>query len=205
MVLRGMCPPMANSEKRNFQWVKLGLIFLVFLAFSIGMGYLIETLLAHHHIPANMPAWLALLIVIGILAVINVSAIPVPFGVSLMIVAAQHWNPVLVALCGSLGASLGEFSSYFFGYLGKRISIYDDTFGYNLVKNWVGKYGMWAIAFLSFQPVLPFEVGGFVARIARMPIFKFLPSIWIGKFPKYLILVYLGEVAIHFFQHIHIR
>ncbi len=196
---------MANLGKGNFRWVKLGLIFLGFLAFSIGMGYLTESLLGHRYIPEHVPAWLALLIIIGILGVINLSAVPLPFGVALVIVASQHWNPVLVALCGSLGASLGEFSSYFFGYLGKRISISDNLVGYNLVKNWVAKYGIWAIALLSFQPVLPFEIGGFVAGVARMPVRKFLPSIWIGKFPKYLILVYLGTAAMHFFQHIQIR
>src|SRR5512136_2124426 len=117
---------MADLGKGSFRWVKLGLIFLGFLAFSIGMGYLTESLLGHRYIPEHMPAWLALLIIIGILGIINVSAIPLPFGVALIIVASQHWNPVLVALCGSLGASLGEFSSYFFGYLGKRISISDN-------------------------------------------------------------------------------
>jgi membrane protein YqaA with SNARE-associated domain len=117
-----------------------------------------------------------------------------------MVVAAAHWNPVLVALFGSLGASLGEFSSYFFGYLGKRISINENMTGYRLVQTWIRKYGIWAIALLSFQPVLPFEIGGFIAGLARMPIHLFLPAIWIGKFPKYLILIYLGSTIVHFFH-----
>lgn len=117
-----------------------------------------------------------------------------------MLVAAAHWNPVPVALAGSLGATLGEFSGYFFGYLGKRISIDENTPGYKTVNRWVLKYGMWAIALLSFQPVIPFEIGGFIAGVVKMPVRRFLPAIWIGKFPKYLILIYLGNTLIYYLR-----
>lgn len=195
---------MAGIENRGTRWLKLGLAFLGFVVLSIGLGYLIQSLLANYSVPANIPAWMALLIVFGILAVVNVSVLPLPFGVSIMLVAAAHWNPILVALFGSLGASLGEFSSYFFGYLGKRISINENMTGYRLVQTWIRKYGLWAIALLSFQPVLPFEIGGFIAGLARMPIHLFFPAIWIGKFPKYLILIYLGGTIMHFFHSFHI-
>ena len=189
---------------RRTRWIKLGFAFLGFIALSIGVGYLTQYLLANYSIPSNIPAWTALLIILGILAVVNLSVLPLPFGVSIMVVAAAHWNPVLVALFGSLGASLGEFSSYFFGYLGERISINENTPGYKLVQTWIRKYGIWAIALLSFQPVLPFEVGGFIAGVAKMPIRLFLPAIWIGKFPKYLILIYLGSTIMHFSHLFHI-
>jgi hypothetical protein len=55
-----------------------------------------------------------------------------------------------------------------------------------------------AIAFLSFQPILPIEIGGFIAGAARMPIHTFLPALWIGKFPKYLVLIYLGSTLFRF-------
>ena len=195
---------MARMGNKRTRWLKLGLASLGFIVLSIGLGYLVQYLLADYSIPLNIPAWTALLIVFGILAVINLSVLPLPFGISIMLVAAAHWNPILVALFGSLGASLGEFSGYFFGYLGKRISINENTTGYKLVQAWIRKYGMWAIALLSFQPVLPFEVGGFIAGLARMPIHQFLPAIWIGKFPKYLILIYLGSTILHFFHLPHI-
>ena len=191
---------MAGMGNKRTRWLKLGLAFLGFIVLSIGLGYLTQYLLANYSIPLNIPAWTALLIVFGILAVVNLSVLPLPFGISIMLVAATHWNPILVALFGSLGASLGEFSSYFFGYLGKRISINENTTRYKLVQTWIRKYGMWAIALLSFQPVLPFEIGGFIAGLAKMPIHQFLPAIWIGKFPKYLILIYLGGTIMHFFH-----
>jgi uncharacterized membrane protein YdjX (TVP38/TMEM64 family) len=74
-----------------------------------------------------------------------------------------------------------------------------------MVRGWIQKYGWWTIALLSFQPILPFELGGFIAGQAKMPVRQFLPTIMLGKFPKYLILVYLGDLVIRFFPHMHIR
>jgi uncharacterized membrane protein YdjX (TVP38/TMEM64 family) len=188
---------MAESGKnKTWRWTKLGLTILVFVAVSIGLGYLFQTLLSSYEIPEDIPVWLALLIVFGMLAAVNLTLLPLPFGVSLKIAAAGDWNPVLVALAGSLGATLGEFSGYFFGYLGKKVSIKDDTPFYLTVRRWVEKYGVWAIAFISFQPVIPFDIGGFTAGITHMPVRKFVPAVWIGKFPKYLIFVYLGDAVI---------
>jgi uncharacterized membrane protein YdjX (TVP38/TMEM64 family) len=191
---------MPSAKTGRFRWIKLALTFLAFVVVSLGVGYLVQYFLARQHISLDIPAWKGLLVMFGVLLVVNVSVLPLPFGVSLMLVAASHWNPVLVALVGSLGASLGEFSSYFFGYLSKRITIDENTPGYQLVRGWITKYGMWAIALISFQPVIPFEIGGFIAGLVKMPIRQFLPAIWIGKFPKYLILVYLGSTVLNLFH-----
>jgi leucyl-tRNA synthetase/membrane protein YqaA with SNARE-associated domain len=99
---------------------------------------------------------------------------------------------LLVALACSLGASLCEMSGYYAGALGKKIAIPDELSGYKLMQRWIQKYGVWAIALLSFQPLLPIEVGGFIAGAARMPVRKFLPALWLGKYPKYIILMYGG-------------
>jgi uncharacterized membrane protein YdjX (TVP38/TMEM64 family) len=188
---------MASIRNRRNRWLKLVLTFLGFIVISLGLGYLIRYFLARYHIPLNIPTWKALLLVFGILTVINLSVLPLPFGISIMLVAAAIWNPILVTLSGSLGATLGEFSGYFFGYLGKRISIDENTPGYKMVHGWLVKYGMWAITLLSFQPIIPFEIGGFIAGAVKMPINRFLPAIWIGKFPKYLMLIYLGNTLMH--------
>lgn len=130
--------------------------------------------------------------------VINLSVLPLPFGVSIMLVAASHWNPVLVAFIGSIGASIGECSAYFFGSLGKKVAINDNAPGYAMMHRWISRYGMWAIALISFQPIVPFEIGGFIAGLTEMPFCQFLPALWIGKFPKYLALIFLGTEVIHF-------
>jgi len=194
---------MAGQKKESgIHWLKLGLTALAFLAVSVGLGYLFQLLLINLQIPLDIPAWLAFLIVFGLLAVVNFTLIPLPFGVSIMLVAASQWNPLLVALAGSLGATLGEFSGYFFGYVGKRLAVKEDVPLYKLVQTWVHKYGMWAIAFISFQPIIPFDIGGFVAGITRMPVRKFLLAVWIGKFPKYIIFIYLGDTILRLFPSI---
>jgi uncharacterized membrane protein YdjX (TVP38/TMEM64 family) len=193
----------ANKPNRTRRWLKLGLTALVFLVISVGLGYLIQSLLANYQIPENIPTWEALLIIFGILIVINLTVLPLPFGIAIMLAAASQWNPVLVALAGAAGASLGEFSGYFFGYLGKRVAFNEETPGYYTVRRWIHKYGMWAIALLSFQPILPFEIGGFIAGVLRMPVRKILPAIFIGRFPKYLIFIYLGSTILQIFSYFH--
>jgi membrane protein YqaA with SNARE-associated domain len=188
-----------KKGERKIHWLRLVLTAVAFLAVSLGLGYLFQMLLAGYQISQDVPMWLGLLVVFGLLAAVNLTLLPLPFGISIMLVAAEYWNPVLVGLAGSLGASLGEFSGYFFGFLGKKFSIDENTAGYKLVHDWVCKYGMWAIAFISFQPVIPFDIGGFVAGITRMPLVKFLPAVWIGKFPKYLIFIFLGDTLTRVF------
>ncbi len=193
---------MEKKENQTIRWAKLILAIVLFIVISVGFGFLLQWLFTHFKVSLNVPQWAALLTIFVVLLLVNLSLfIPLPFGVSLMLVAAAHWNPILVALVGALGAGLGEFSGYFFGYLGKKIAINENTPSYKLVRGWIRRYGMWAIAFLSFQPIIPFEIGGFIAGVARMPVRQFLPAVWIGKFPKYIILIYLGNTIFHFFQH----
>jgi uncharacterized membrane protein YdjX (TVP38/TMEM64 family) len=89
-------------------------------------------------------------------------------------------------------------SGYYTGILGKKIAIPDNLSGYKLMKKWIAKYGFWAIAFLSLQPILPIEVAGIIAGAARMPVRKFLPALILGKIPKYVIIVYAGLGVIRF-------
>ena len=190
---------MLNDPKDiKIHWLRLILIAVGFLVLSIILGYFLQILFSRFHIPKGSSAWLVYLIIFGVALVINLSVIPLPVAISLMIVAAHNWNPVLVALSGSLGASLGESSSYLVGYFGTRIAIKKEVMGYKMIQGWIKRFGFWAIAFLSFQPILPIEIGGFIAGLAKMPAKLFLPALWLGKFPKYLILIYAAIGLIHF-------
>ena len=124
---------------------------------------------------------------------------PVPFAVAIMVSAAKEFNPVLVALCAATGGSLGELSGYYAGRLGKSIAIPDSIIGYKRLEQWLQKYGVWAIMVLAFQPIIPFDVGGIFAGVSKMPLRKFLPALWIGKFPKYVLMTYAGLGLINFF------
>jgi membrane protein YqaA with SNARE-associated domain len=117
-----------------------------------------------------------------------------------MLAAAGQFNPILVALVCSLGACIGEMNGYYAGLLGKKIAFAGETKGYLLMKKWIDRWGFWAIVFLSLQPILPIEVGGIIAGATKMPVSKFFPALCLGKFPKYLILIYGGLGVISLFS-----
>ncbi len=181
---------------KKINWFKLGVIFVVFVVFSVAIAYGAQIILGGMHLPLHKYELAAYLTIFLVSLVVNLSLIPLPFALSVMIAAAGTWNPILVALVGSVGASLGEMSYYYLGFLSKKVAIPDDIIGYQTVKAWVDKYGMWAIAFLSFQPVIPIEIGGLVAGLTKFPLVKFLIALWIGKFPKYIILIYMGTALV---------
>jgi uncharacterized membrane protein YdjX (TVP38/TMEM64 family) len=180
------------KQHSQIQWVKLGLAIAGFLILSFALAYLLQIYIVKLNLASYTFEPLVYLIVFGITAIVNVSVLPLPIAVSIMIAAALQWNPVLVALFGSIGASIGECSHYYLGVAGKTMAIPDRVMGYKLIQRWIARYGFWALAFLSFQPILPFEIGGFIAGAVKMPLYKFLPALWIGRFPKYLILIFAG-------------
>jgi membrane protein YqaA with SNARE-associated domain len=189
--------PKNQNPPAKIHWVKLTVTIIAVFALSVLLYWILQRFVAPH-ISLSHVAWAAYLTLFGVTLLINLSFIPLPFAVSLMIAAAGQYNPVMIALVCSLGASLGEMSGYYVGLLGKKVALANEGRAYQLMKKWIDKYGFWAIAFLSFQPVLPIEVGGIIAGAAKMPVGKFLPALWVGKFPKYIILIYAGLGLIHF-------
>ena len=198
MVVKLAC---VRQMKRGNQvyWLRLVASFLMLIALSFGLAYLTRSLVTRFHVPLDEFASLAYLSILATTLVCNLTVIvPVPVATSIMIAAATSWNPVMVALAASIGGALGELSGYYAGYLGKRIAISEQVAGYNRVTEWMNRYGIWAISLLAFQPVIPFDMAGLVAGAAKMPMYKFLPALWAGKFPKYIILCYSGIGLIHF-------
>ena len=187
-------------EQRNqANWLRLTTLLIGLVALSFGLAYLLQDLGMRFQLPLHELAWLAYLSIFVTTLVCNFTIIaPVPVATAIMIAAATNWTPVMVALAASIGGTLGELSGYYAGYLGKRIAIAEHIGGYNRVTNWMNRYGLWAIFFLALQPILPFDIGGLVAGASRMPLYKFLPALWAGKFLKYIIFCYFGIGLIRF-------
>jgi uncharacterized membrane protein YdjX (TVP38/TMEM64 family) len=186
-----------TKKPNGISWKKLIVTAAIFLVISVGIGILIQTVLRNYKIPVDISPWLAYLIIFGIALIVNVSVLPLAFAVSLLWIAAEYWNPFLIALFASVGACVGELSAYYIGYLGKKIAVPDNNPWYQKIHAWVLKYGFWAVVALSFQPIIPFEIGGFIVGTIKMPVRKFFPALVVGKFPKYLILIYLGRSLLH--------
>jgi membrane protein YqaA with SNARE-associated domain len=107
-----------------------------------------------------------------------------------MMAAAKMYHPALIALFAAAGGTLGELGGYYAGTLGKKVLVNEYPEAYERVAGWVKRYGVWAISFLAFQPILPFDIAGLVAGASRMRASRFLVACFLGKFPKYLIIVY---------------
>jgi membrane protein YqaA with SNARE-associated domain len=181
------------KQVNQIHWARLIIAVSGVLLLSFGLAYLFQGLVTRFHFPLYHLAWLAYLIVFATSLVSNLTILaPVPFAVSIMIAAATEWNPVLIALFASIGGSLGELSGYYAGYGGRKIAISESFIKHSRVESWVRRYGIWAILFLAFQPVIPFDIGGLVAGAAKMPVHQFLLALWGGKFTKYVIITYTG-------------
>lgn len=190
---------MLELPAKPVRWLRLAILLVSLTAISFGLAYLFEKLLMPIRPALARFAWLGYLGAFGIQFLSNLTVVaPVPVATALMVSLATEFNPFMVALSASLGGTLGELSGYFAGYLGEKIAINEVTPGYAQIRRWMNCYGLWAIAFLAFQPVLPFDIGGIIAGAARMPLWKFLPALFLGKFPKYLILSYFGMGIVHF-------
>ena len=131
--------------------------------------------------------------------------LPAPFmsfTILFAISLASQTNLIVVVLSYALGASLGEGVGYLIGRGGKRMLNDRENGLYQRVEKWVKKHGNWAIIILSFQPIFPFDFVGLAAGAIKYPWWKFLLFCFIGRIPKYLILIGGGFEIWKFFSDI---
>lgn len=186
------------EKSERIRWRRLIIMVLALIALSFGLAYAFQKVSERIELPLYEFEWLAYLIVFLASLVSNLTIIaPVPFALSIMIAAATEWNPALIALSASIGGSIGELSGYYAGYLGRKVAIPEAMLWQSRFERWIKRYGMWAIFGLAVQPVLPFDVAGLVAGAAKMPLRRFFPALWGGRFIKYLIFAYAGAGFLH--------
>ncbi|MBI4286425.1 MAG: VTT domain-containing protein [Chloroflexi bacterium] len=189
----------APPAKRPHRWLRLAMLLASLIAISFVLAYLLQRLFTHLQIGTDGLAWIVYLSLFLVFLVTNLTILaPVPVATAIMIATATQWDPLLVALVSSLGGTFGELSGYYAGYLGKKLVIADYITWYERIRGWINKYGFWAIWLIALQPVLPFDVAGLLAGAIKMPLWKFLPSLWTGKFIRYLLLCYAGAGLIQF-------
>ncbi|MCL2140768.1 MAG: VTT domain-containing protein [Dehalococcoidia bacterium] len=189
-----------TKSERWLRIIKLAgvLVFLILASFIL--SYFFQKLIDAVNLPIDNYAFLAYFIVFAVTLIANLTVIaPVPVAIPVCLAVAQCWNPALTAFAAALGGTIGEISGYFAGYAGRKIAFSDDFISMNRIEQWIHRWGAWAIAFLAFQPIIPFDIGGMAAGAAHMPMSKFLPALFAGKYPKYLFIVYTGVGLINIF------
>jgi uncharacterized membrane protein YdjX (TVP38/TMEM64 family) len=188
-----------TDPNSHIHWVRLVVAFAGLVGLSFALAAILNILKDRLNFDLYQYTWLAYLSVFAASLLANLTIIaPVPFAIAIMATAAQHFNPVLIALSGAVGGTLGEISGYYAGRLGSKIAIPESIISNKRLTHLIEKYGFWAITIIALQPVIPFDVGGMVAGASKMPLVKFIPALFLGKFPKYLLLVYASLGLIDF-------
>jgi membrane protein YqaA with SNARE-associated domain len=88
-------------------------------------------------------------------------------------------HPVLVGGVAGLGATIGELTGYLAGYVGKTVLPAGKL--YERLHAFMKRHGMLTIFLLAAIPNPIFDVGGIIAGILKMPVWKFLIAAIIGK------------------------
>lgn len=117
---------------------------------------------------------------------------PAPGFLSVGISATQS-NPLLVAIIGALGSSLGEGTTFLFGYTSNKFFSLEK---HKLLKkfkiNIFDKWGAAVILFLSFFPNPLFDGIGIIAGLSKYPIKRFLILTFIGRLARYIVIAYVS-------------
>ncbi len=118
--------------------------------------------------------------------------LPAPGLLSVGISATQS-DPLLVAIIGALGASIGEGTTFLFGYTSnKLLDLEKHKFIKKFKKNVFDKYGNAVILFFAFTPNPLFDGIGMIAGLSKFPVKKFLILTFIGRLLRYIVIAYVS-------------
>lgn len=129
-----------------------------------------------------------------ILSIVGNATIVLPAPVVLAaFVGGGIFNPVLVTLVVSLGASIGELTGYLAGHGGSELI---DGPKFDTVKKWMNKYGLWTIFVLAAIPNPLFDLAGIVSGAMNIKVHKYLIVVFLGKLIKFGIFAFLGAGSV---------
>jgi len=119
--------------------------------------------------------------------------VPLP-GLYSVFLAADIWNPILVALAGAAGSTLGEGTSYFAGRGShstvKRVA--SNHRMYSKIDGWMRRRGAITLFVFAIIPLPFFDVVGFAAGSLRYPVQRFAVAVLLGKIVKFSIVAVGG-------------
>lgn len=167
------------------RWFQIS-AFILILALSVGLFFLARSYLD-----------LESLLRYGYLGIflISLSCVTIMFPLpweAVVIAAGTTLNPLWVGIVASIGATIGELSSYFAGYWGKKIIFGEYSERYEKAESWLKKYGSLAVFVFALLPILIFDLLGLVAGAFRFPLWKFILACWAGRLIRCLVEAYLG-------------
>ncbi len=120
--------------------------------------------------------------------------LPAP-GVAFVFAMGSLFNPALVAIVAGVGATIGELSGYLAGYGSEAAVQRLDV--YTRIRDWMKRYGTWAVLALAIIPNPFFDLAGIAAGALKMPLWRFFGPCLAGKIIKMLAFAYTGAYSIH--------
>ncbi len=125
--------------------------------------------------------------------------IPMP-GVLFTSAMATIFNPFWVAVAAGSGATIGEMSGYLAGYSGQSLINHNKT--NDKIEYFIKRYGAVTIFILALIPNPLVDIAGMTAGALKMPLYRFLIFLWLGKIGKMLIFAYLGASIMHIIDNL---
>lgn len=169
--------------QRSASRIIIGVVFL-FLVFIPLWGTDFQEYLGAYGYPA-----------VFLISLISNAALFIPGpGIALVIAAGATLDPIMIGVIAGAGAALGELTGYLIGQGGQ--GLVSDKPIYWKIEKLMRKSGSFVIFMLAIIPNPLFDIGGLIAGALRMPVWKFLLSVWVGKSLRFGILAIIGAVAI---------
>lgn len=114
---------------------------------------------------------------------------PLP-GFAAIPIGAYFLHPLLVAIVGALGSSIGELVGYGVGRGGRAIGDEKITKWSEHLAKWFEKINGFTIIVLFAATPLPHDIVGLFSGVIKYDIKKFFLATLIGKFLMFLVLAY---------------
>lgn len=120
--------------------------------------------------------------------------LPIPIILTAFIGGAV-FNPLIVGVVVSLGATIGELTGYLAGVGGGEIVEKDPRV--QKIRKWMDKYGLWTLFVLAVVPNPLFDIAGIIAGATKIPVYKYFIVVWLGKLIKFVTISYIGAGSIN--------
>ncbi len=130
------------------------------------------------------------LIGLFVLSILGNATLIIPAPVFVFACAAGTvFSFVAVGVVAGLGAALGELTGYLAGYGGTGVVPRGRL--YQSIQAFMQRRGMLTIFLLAAVPNPIFDIGGILAGVIRMPVWRFVASAWAGKAVRLGVLAFI--------------
>ena len=109
--------------------------------------------------------------------------------------AAKIFHPVSIAAIGAVGTCIANLNDYLIlGWLfrHKRVRKIRDIRSYRRLLSFFDRYAFLTLSAAAFLPI-PLDVIRLLAISRAYPFLKYVAATFVGRFPRYLMIAYLGK------------